>query len=414
LSGAVGASWGTLLRLHDLFSSPGYQLYLRFLFATLSPEAAIHASKVLSLAMFFASAVLLYSIGRRWFGATVGQVAAVLFLFSESWRYYCNVMQYEVLAGFLMMLLLAMLTSREPARSTTVAAGYDIAIGSVLAFLCILQSRYAVLLALPLAHSWLVRDERMPRNLRRSAVILAVAFALLGAWVFIQSVNQGRMIPLQSGGSFRMRIGNNPNAMGYSFPLPAIVEPSGWRFVYSMPARWTWLVGQRALYLFGIKRDSWALPPVGFGSGPVGSYSMWNIIAATILAAGLALAIIRASRKELGPEFVTGIVLLAGITLPPLLLFGSERFIVPVIPVMALFQAYALVLCVEAFRARQWINLEARPAPTFALAASLCAALLGAIYVSYRSANIAVSNAPDIKSVIARISLQLEFAHRDN
>src|SRR5579862_3520123 len=131
LSGAVGASWGTLLRLHDLFSSPGYQLYLRFLFATLSPEAAIHASKVLSLAMFFASAVLLYSIGRRWFGATVGQVAAVLFLFSESWRYYCNVMQYEVLAGFLMMLLLAMLTSREPARSTTVAAGYDIAIGSV-------------------------------------------------------------------------------------------------------------------------------------------------------------------------------------------------------------------------------------------------------------------------------------------
>jgi len=31
------------------------------------------------------------------------------------------------------------------------------------------------------------------------------------------------------------------------------------------------------------------------------------------------------------------------VTLPPLLIFGSKRFIVPVIPLIALFQGYAIV-----------------------------------------------------------------------
>jgi hypothetical protein len=99
--------------------------------------------------------------------------------------------------------------------------------------------------------------------------------------------------------------------------------------------------------LFGIKRDIWALPPEGFGSGPIGSYSFLGAISTIVVAAGLILATSRVRRRELSDELKAGILSLACVTLPPLAIFGSKRFIVPVIPLIALFQGYAIVASVR-------------------------------------------------------------------
>ena len=51
----------------------------------------------------------------------------------------------------------------------------------------------------------------------------------------------------------------------------------------------------------------------------------------------------RVRRRELNDELEAGILLLACVMLPALFIFGSKRFIVPVIPLIALFQGYAIV-----------------------------------------------------------------------
>jgi hypothetical protein len=345
LNGAAEAGWGSLFELRDLYHSPGYQIYLRFLFAALgSSEAVIHAAKVLSLLMFFATALMLFRIGRRWFGAPAAQIAVVLFLFSVSWTYYCNMIQYEVPAGFLMVLFLSLLIATESSSSWKRASLDSIGLGLVLAFLSLIQMRYGVLILVPLVYVAIVHEkESSSLNFRGVAVVIVTMIALLAAWSVAQSLSHGRIIIVMDGSAFRFHVANNPNALGYSFPYPEVIEPSGWRFISSMPGQWLWLLGQRALYLAGIKRDIWALPPQGFGSGPIGSFSPLDVISVSVFAVGLIVAIIRIWSGKLIEEVSAGILLLGCVMLPPLLIFGSKRFIVPVIPLIALFQGYALV-----------------------------------------------------------------------
>jgi len=333
-----------LLKLKDFYHSPGYQIYLRLLFAALnSPNAVIHASKLLSLLMFIGSALLVYRLGRRWFPPGVAQIATALFLCSESWRYYCNMIQYEVLTGFLMLLFLSMLVSSESSSSTGISELYGIGIGLVIAVISLIQIRYLVLLLIPLTYTTLIQRNRSIRNLRENALIPFISLGSLALWSIWQSSDRGGGPVLMEGSGFRFHVANNPNALGYSFPYPHVSEPSGWHFILSMPGRWVWLIGQRSLYLLGIKRDIWALPPEGFGSGRIGSYSFLDVTNVVLFASGLIVALAQLRHKQLNSQVSASILLLAGVVFPPLFIFGSKRFIIPIIPLISLFQAYAIV-----------------------------------------------------------------------
>jgi len=117
----------------------------------------------------------------------------------------------------------------------------------------------------------------------------------------------------------------------------------------SMPGQWLWLLGQRAFYLFGLKRDVWALPPQGLRSGPIGSYSLLDAAEMVVFAIGLLLILSRIRRGQLSEELTAAVLMLACVMVPPLLIFGSKRFIIPVIPLIALFQAYAFVIIARVF-----------------------------------------------------------------
>jgi uncharacterized membrane protein YoaK (UPF0700 family) len=69
-----------------------------------------------------------------------------------------------------------------------------------------------------------------------------------------------------------------------------------------------------------------------------------DLISVIVFVTGLILAMSRVRRRrELSDEPTAGILLLACVMLPALFIFGSKRFIVPVIPLIALFQGYAIV-----------------------------------------------------------------------
>jgi hypothetical protein len=288
--------------------------------------------------MFFASGWLLYRLSTRWFPAEVVYLAVAIFLVSQSWRYYCNMIQYEVLTGFLMLLFLFFVATQKRLWPS------DIAAGALAAFIALIQMRYLALLVIPLLYPMVLQGKKSAlKDFRHGSVIVLAALFLLIGWSLAQSSIRGRTTVLMDGGHFRFHVSNNPNAMGYSFPYPAIVEPSGWNFILEMPGRWLWLVGQRALYLLGIKNDIWALPPEDFTSGRIGTYSIFDIFGMIVFAVGVILAEYRCRRGELSESYRAAIVLLACVMLPPLLIFGSKRFIVPVVPLIALFQSYAIV-----------------------------------------------------------------------
>ena len=106
---------------------------------------------------------------------------------------------------------------------------------------------------------------------------------------------------------------------------------------------------KRALYLFGIKRDIWALPPEGFSSDSIGSYSLMDLISVIVFATGLVLAMSGVRRRKLSYELKAGILMLACVILPALSIFGSKRSVVPVIPLIALFQASAIIVSALGF-----------------------------------------------------------------
>ena len=345
LNDAVGAGWATLLNLKELYHSPGYQLYLRVLFAALgSMGAMIEASKLLSLLMFLASAWLLYRLSIRWFHAEVAYLAVAIFLLSESWRYYCNMIQYEVLTGFVMLLSLSILVKVEGSALGRLSWLRDIGAGCLLAFISLIQMRYLALLLIPLLSPLMTHGRAMQlKALRHNGLVIFMSLLMLATWSLAQSSNQGRAVVMMDGSQFRFHVANNPNAVGYAFPYPDVVEPSGWQFILSMPAQWVWLVGQRALYLLGIKNDVWALPPEDFTSGRIGTYSIFDIISMGAFAFGLVLAEYRCRGGELSDSYRMASLLVACVMLPPLLIFGSKRFIVPIVPFIAMFQSYAIV-----------------------------------------------------------------------
>jgi len=91
-----------------------------------------------------------------------------------------------------------------------------------------------VLLAVPLV----LRKDRA-----RFARSMAFALTPLLLWTLLISTRAGHLIPLMEGSDFRFKLGNNPNATGYSFPYPEIGSPSGWEFLLHRPGNEIRLIG---------------------------------------------------------------------------------------------------------------------------------------------------------------------------
>lgn len=329
LRGAEELQTVPVWRMSDIYHSPGYQAFLALLGRLAgSREGLFHLIKLFQLACFAGAGILLYRVAQRLAGKAEAAVAVAIFSCSLGWEYYASMVQYEVLAGFLAMLALALLGGEGRFRSAVGA-------GLALALLAWIQSRFAVFLLVPLALG-------IFRAHRRRFFFTAFGCALvpLLAWIAVRSVYAGAFVPLMDGGDFRFRVGNNPNATGVAFPYVPVVEPSGWAFVFTRPGNFLWLVAQRFLFLFGLRRDLWALPPDGmpgweiFGNG-------W-ICLITFLG-GLSLTLRESYRSRFAPAYL----FLAAAILPPLGIFASARFLIPFAPMLAPFQAMFLVWAFE-------------------------------------------------------------------
>ncbi len=343
LRGMLSTTQTGLLGLQDLFHSPGYQLYLGLLYRLLgSDRAVILVVKGISFLMLLGCGAMVWALGRAWFSGATAATALVLLAFSPAIAVYVSLTQYEVPLAFLLTLHLLLL-SQEKAKPRCFALA-----GLVGALACLIQ---VACLPLMLASAVVLylRSERAGRALVCLAY-LAPLVALVGGWSLYQSLRLDQFIVVTSASGQRFALGNNPGAQGYGFPHPLVSEPTGFRFLAQMPGRFLWLVGQRFLYLWDLKPDIWTIE-LPIGGSQLGF--VLHLLSFVVFAFGFAVKLAEDHRAgallRRAPIYLTFL----GLFVPPLFVFGSSRFMVPVAPVVALFQGFALVTIFARDRSRK-------------------------------------------------------------
>jgi hypothetical protein len=340
LRGMISARSAGPLALGDLYHSPGYQIYLAVLdrFAG-NDVGAIIAAKALSFMMLVACTFMTWRLGRARFSAGAAAAAPVLLAFSPAFAAYVCLLQYEVPLAFLLTAHLVLLRRAEREERFFAPAGVAAAAAAMV------QVAYLPLAAFGALAAAANRGGG-PRR-RRVLAYLAPVVLIVGGWSAYQSARLGRFVLVTTGTDARFALGNNPRAVGVAFPYPSVIEPVGFAFIRDRPGRFLWLVGQRFLYLTDLKRDIWSIP-IPFAGSAWGAAvpAVWL----ALFAAGCALILRRdlrtgrwTSRLPIYGTILCGFV-------PPLAVFGSSRFLLPLIPVIALFHGYALDGVVRALR----------------------------------------------------------------
>ncbi|UCH12034.1 MAG: glycosyltransferase family 39 protein, partial [Candidatus Omnitrophota bacterium] len=103
--------------LKNMSQSPGYQIYLAVVYKIFPDDNKIFKIiKMISWIMSLLSTGLIFYLGEKYFDKYVGAVSAALFSFSYKYYVYINLLQYEVLLGFLLLLYVYFLVELESSQ----------------------------------------------------------------------------------------------------------------------------------------------------------------------------------------------------------------------------------------------------------------------------------------------------------
>lgn len=340
------------LDLKDIYHSPGYQIYLGAIYLlNPDPRTIFLTVKLLAWAMYALSVGLVYFLGERFLGLGTGLIAAVLLSFSAKYHAYCNLLQYEVPLGFLLLCHTLLLVAWRP-RHTWRDSGLPALAGLLAAAAVMVQPGYLPLAAVGVLCVYLRARASRPlplgAALRPAAAYILPLLLIAGFWSAYHSAQTRAPVLVSQGASFRFRTGNNPAAQGSAYPYPVIVEPSGLNFIVSRPARFSALVLRRFLYFMDIKKDVWHTPVSffrSFGDRAALFETIFYILSLLTLIGGVLTGGPALPQRTLpSPYFCLLLTLAAGLA-APLLVFGSSRFSIPVLPLIFLFQARFFVRC---------------------------------------------------------------------
>ena len=335
------------LNLQDIYHSPGYQIYLGLLYRLdPAPQRIFLTVKVVAWVLYVLSVVIVYLLGARFLGWRAGLMAAGVLALSNKFHIYANLIQYETLLGFLILchlFLLAVWRAEKPWKGSLV----PVLAGLLAAAIVLVQVRYLLLVPAGCLCFYLRARASQEFSLRKAlapvGAYLLPFLIIVGFWSVHHSLREGQVILVSKGSSFRFQAGNNPNAKGYSWPYPVIVEPSGFSFILRRPAQFLNLVAQRLMYFMDIKKDGGSMP-LPFSEFAAGSRAplIEKVFYLMSLFALLGGIIVKGGSGAEGPSAAAPLCLLltfaAGVA-APLLIFSSSRFSVPLLPVIFLLQA---------------------------------------------------------------------------
>jgi 4-amino-4-deoxy-L-arabinose transferase-like glycosyltransferase len=323
---------------------PGYPLVLSGVFATVGTH--LLAAKALNVALSAATVVLTYVLGARLFGVRAGMLAALLLALSPGHAYFSTLVMAEVLFcfGFLAVVALLVWWTLDAKRASWLRL---LALGVATGCLTLVRAE-AVFLPIAFAALWKVALPGWRPVLRYSA-IFALGFVLvLTPWAARNALRFHAFVPLRDSPKSGLANGLDRNYLHrgdrFTGPPPPLREKAeymarhSWEFVPleidkvrylyrndSDGVEWLQHDNHRLLTASEVKRWS-----------RVGDWYFFAIGACALLAAPLLLRARDRRRAALA-------YMIAAWTAIEIVTWPETRYHLPVIPLVCLFAAWAVV-----------------------------------------------------------------------
>jgi 4-amino-4-deoxy-L-arabinose transferase-like glycosyltransferase len=354
---------------------PFFLAALYFLTGTTDPMVARVAQAILSLAL----AIVVYGLGRKLFGGAVGVGAAAIVALYPSFLFLSNHLLTEILFTVLVTLTAYSLSTylATGRLSAVLASGVGLALAALTREVMLpMVAPMAILVA------YVTYPRRSRMVLHTAALGVAVAIVIT-PWVIRNTVLQGTFTAIATNGGPTFLSGNNEHTpiqrpwRQHGFPAELrwrqlvprgeltegqrqqLAYQKGLEFVRAHPG----LTVQRAVIksanVWGLERDV-----VGtFLNGGYGEAARAGVLpaaaaifgayAVTLLAGltGLTFALVRSATARPFHLFVA--VLIVAMTLVHALAFGHPRYHLPLMPILAVYAAYAWQSRREVWRARR-------------------------------------------------------------
>jgi hypothetical protein len=339
---AIGVNLATTRSLDALppRHPPGWVALLGVVYTFAGPSYV--AGKIVSWLAMLGSIAMCASLARHVYGATAAWIAALLVAWSPALRGYIGTVQYEVVTGTLLLMVLVLAWRTVRATTANELYGRAALTGAAGAVLILTRETFAVIV--PLVALWILR-RRLPLTRVRAAwltfaIVVGVAVMPAVLWSGVQSVRYGGLITISEKGPLVVELGYNPRANGtYNAPLVGIGQPTGLAFVRAYPQRTLVLAGRKILYFWGVLRDGWNVPrPAAVWLWRASTGLIPLQVAAAIARGGWLLVLFVVSLLVLGREGLRAWWILPAVVLTlmavHIAVLSSHRFAVPVLPVV--------------------------------------------------------------------------------
>lgn len=321
---------------------PGYITFLALFYLLFGNP--IFTAKIAQLVLLTFICLFVYLTGRRVFSEATGIVAAVFTAWSPGLTAYAATIQYEVLATALLWAAVCFLYAYLEDRKRVL----NLFVSSFLLSLGTLVREPVALFFLPVLLSSFLGNEARVTKFRAATINATLFIAPILAWIIFQWHSSGQLVPISAKSKINILIGANPLADGsFNVVRSGIGEPAGFDYIRAEPLAALSLLFKKVGYMLGVLRDGWNVPRVGsvlawYLTNGLFNYKLDMLLARVLpLLAACAGSVLAYRRKLVG---IAGLIYLLIATLGfYALFFGSYRFLLPVLPVIYLFAAYAIV-----------------------------------------------------------------------
>lgn len=349
----------------------GYPAALGGVFALVKhtpiPDNLVLAGAFFHVALGVATVGLTYFVATRLFNPTVGLLSALGLAVFPNLIFHSAAFLTETLFNFLVMAALAVLVSTSW-REWEIGRGKLVAFGALLALSALVRPISLLFLPLLLA-VLLVSGFGSRRSFTYTGAVLVVAAVVIAPWSIRNAVAMGAPIVISANTGDNLCIGHYPGARGH-FALPdhcfpdepyaGLARPEfevrrdedntrrAIEFAVRHPVAELKLLSSKSWWLWHEDHDGlWAVE--SFGRDPFIPSDLRTALARTadvyffvvISLGGLGLAaFVLPPRHPRRLFFLLALLALAGI---PLVFFGDSRFHVPVLPLLVVSAAWAVV-----------------------------------------------------------------------
>lgn len=345
---------------------PGFVAFLAGLYTVFGQSWTV--GRLALWACLIALTVLAGYIARAIYSSeAAGWCAALLCASSPALRAYTGTLQYEIVAG-LMLLALVAAARRLPViegagRQLLAAAVLGVALGVAA------LTREVLMVVAPVIAAYVFVRIAPLASPRRAAVVtlcsLVCAAAPPMAWSAAQSARTGHVVAVSDKGPLVLAYGNNPAANGtFNASRVGVPEPSGWPFIASRPADALRLSVRKFLYFWGFLRDGWNVPRASAfvvarasaGALPLQWILPWSRGGWLLIFFLLAFAMWSGGTWRVWWHLPASIVAVMAVHL---LTLSSYRFAIPVLPLVIVVASGAIVAALQIVWRRRRLRVAA-------------------------------------------------------